>query len=839
MFQDLRYAARVLLKNKGWTAMVVLSLALGIGANTALFSAINGMLLKKLSVANPDGLVRLRYAGQNQMATNRTEYGNFGREGGLEIRTTFSYPMYQQLLKNNQTLADMSASAPLNGVNAIVDGQAEIASAFIASGNYHRMLGVRAVAGRAITPQDDQPGATPVAVISYGYWSRRFGQNPGAVGNVVRVNNIPITIVGVISPEFTGIQRMLNDAPDISLPIVLGPQLGGQLSFTFNQPTSWWVQIMGRLKPGITAEQVRGNFEGVFRQTARDGLDSYLASLSPEERASSGNRNRTQIPQLLVSSGSRGFYDFLPEELRTVTILTIVVALLLLIVCANVANLLLSRAAGRVKEVSVRLSMGATRGRLVRQLLTESILLSSIGGALGLLVAAWGKELLPDQAGQAPLDLRVFLFAAALTVVTGIVFGVAPALRAAGTDVNTGLKEGSRNLSGSRTTLGKALVVVQVAVSLLLLIGAGLFLRTVQNLRRVEVGFNPQNIVLFRVNPRLNSYDQPRTNALYDQMMENLKAVPGVKAVSFSRAGLLSGSEADTEMVVQGRPYTRGPQNVIDELIVGPNFFETMEIPAATGRTFTARDTENSPRVAVINEAAVKKFFPKEDPLGRRFGTSPEESSRFEIVGVVRDAKYNSVRDAAPPTVYFFHAQRPLGAVTFEVRTVGEPAGTIPVIRDAVRRVDPNLPLIAVSTQLEQIDRRFEQEWIFAQAYALFGGIALLLASIGLFGLMSYNVARRTNEIGIRLALGAQRLNVLGMVMRESLLMVVIGLAIGLSAALVAGRFIAALLFDLAPMDPVTIGAATAVMIAVSALAGYLPARRASRVDPMTALRYE
>ncbi len=359
-----------------------------------------------------------------------------------------------------------------------------------------------------------------------------------------------------------------------------------------------------------------------------------------------------------------------------------------------------------MKEVSVRLSMGATRGRLVRQLLTENIVLASVGGVLGLLVAAWGKELLPDQAGQAPLDLRVFLFAAALTLLTGIVFGVAPALRATRTGVNTALKEGSRNLTASRTTLGKALVVVQVAVSLLLLIGAGLFLRTVQNLRRVEVGFNPRNIVLFRVNPRLNQYDQQRTSALYKQMMEDLNALPGVKAVSFSSASLLSGSESDTNMLVQGGTDAPNRQNMIDQLTVSHNFFETMEIPFVAGRTFTATDTQDSPKAAVINETAAKKFFPNENPLGRRFGNSPETRGLFEIVGVVRDAKYNSVRDSAPPTVYFLISQRPLPAVTFEVRTASDPAQMTPAIRGAVRRIDANLPLIAVSTQLEQIDRR-------------------------------------------------------------------------------------------------------------------------------------
>src|SRR5262245_14171231 len=814
MFQDIRYALRVLLKNKGWTTMVVLSLALGIGGNTALFSAINGMLLRKLPVADPDTLVRLRYVGQNDMSTNRNDYGGGGRELDMVVRSTTSYPIYQQLLQANRTLTDMFACAPFGSLNIVINGGAEIASGFIATGNYHSLLGVRAVVGRTLTPNDDKAGVNRVAVLSYAYWRRRFGSDPRAVGRVVQVNNIPVTIVGVTSPEFTGVQRLLSDAPDISLPFSLDPELavGPSAQQRMNQATSWWVQIMGRLKPGMTPDQVQGNLEGVFRAAARQGLDWYLASLSPEERTSSGNRNRTQIPQLRISSGARGMYDAPPEDFRTVVILTIVVALLLLIVCANIANLLLSRAAVRMKEISVRLSVGATRRRLVKQLLTESLLLACIGGTLGLVVAAWGKELLPAQTAQSPLDWRVLLFTSALTLATGIVFGIAPAMRATRHDVNSGLKEGSRTVVGSRTLLGKWLVVVQVAVSLPLLIGAGLFLRTVQNLRAVNVGFDPQNIVLFRVNARLNRYDPPRISALYQQMVEGLKTVPGIKTASFSSAPLLSGSEADTNLIRQGHTETPSSGNVIDQLTVSPDFFDTMGIPLIVGRNFTRRDDQDSPQVVLINQTAARKFFPNENPIGQRVGTSPEASSRFEIVGVVADAKYNSVRDSAPPTMYFAYFQRPVAATAFEVRTAGDPEQMIPKIRETIRQVDPNLPLMAITTQTEQINRRFANEWIFAQAYGLFGGIALLLTAIGLFGLMSYSVARRTNEVGIRMALGAQPLDVLRMIMRESLMMIILGLTFGLAVALAAVRFMETLLFDLSPVDPIRCGAALAVV---------------------------
>ena len=845
MLQDLRYGGRVLLQSKGWTIMVVLSLALGIGANTALFSAINGMMFRKLPVADPDTLVRLRNVGRNEMANSRSDYGPTQREGNLSVSTTFSYPMFQQLRKDNQTMTDMFVCAPMSSVNVVVDGQAEIASATLASGNYHGLLGVPAVLGRTITPEDDQPSAPPVAVISHGYWGRRFGKNPNVLGKVVQANNTPVTIVGVLTPEFTGVQQVLRNAPDLSFPLALDPQLNVAPDLRrsdqqrLNQPTHWWLQIMGRLKPGVTPQQVEGNLAGVFEQTARQGMDSHLASLSSEERSSSTYRNRSQVPRLRASSGARGIYDLDSDSVRSLTILTVVVALILLIVCANIATLLLSRAATRQKEIWVRMSLGASRARLIRQLLTESVLLSFMGGALGVVVAYWGKQLLPGPSAQAPLDWRVLSFTFALVLLTGILFGIAPALRSTDRSVSGGLKENSRTVTGSRAKLGKSLLVIQVAVSLVLLIGAGLFLRTVENLRKVNVGFNPHNLVLFRVNPQLNRYEQPRIISLYRQMTERLKLVPGVRAVTFSSPPLLSGSVNGTNFVVQGRTYAPGPHNDINRVVIAENFFDTMEIPLLLGRGFTPRDDQTAPKVAVINEAAIRKFFPNENPVGRRFGSSPETSNQFEIVGVLRDVKYNSVRESAPPTMYVPYLQTSSKGVAFEVRTATDPTTVMTSIREAMRHVDPNLPLMDMSTQMGQIEARFAQERVFAQAYVLFGGLALLVASIGLFGLMSYSVARRTNEIGIRMALGAQRWDVVRMVMGESLVLVFIGAAIGLGAALAGGRLVATLLFGLSPTDISTIGLSTLVMIAVSAFAGYLPARRASRVDPMVALHYE
>ena len=849
MFKDLRHGVRTLLRDKGWTTVVVVSLALGIGANTALFGAVNSLFLKKLAVRDPDTLVRLKYAGRNDMVTSSSDYGFSRKEAaGVDVRSTFSYPMFRQFVADNRTMVDLFACAPYGRANVVVDGQADIATAFISSGNYYRVLGLTASPGRTILPEDDQPIASPVAVISARYWRKRFASDPRAVGKVVQFNNVPVTIVGVISPEFSDVQQAVREGPEIAVPLSLDAQLtnngppppGAPDLPRLDQPTYWWLQVMGRVKPGVRAEQVQANLESVFQHTARAGLDEYLGSLSAEARSNSRNRNRTEVPHLRVDSGSRGVYDVNTSDSRAVTILSVVVVLILLIVCANVANLLLSRAATRHKEISVRLSLGATRWRLVRQLLTESLLLAAIGGALGTLVGRWGQQLLPGNAGQpASLDWRVLSFVLAVTGLTGVVFGIAPALRATGVNVSAALKETSRSVAGSRSFLSKALLVMQVAVSLVLLIAAGLFLRTLQNLRNVDVGFNTRNLVVFRVIPSLNRYDDARTVALYQQATDRLHSVAGVRSVALSNVQLLSASVNSTSIFVQGRTYGGSQRDSINRLVISPGFFETMEMPMRLGRGFTDRDDQNAPKVAVINETAARKYFPGENPIGRHFGSSPEQAGQLDIVGVLRDAKYDSVRDPVPPTMYVPYLQSRMPTAMFQVRTAGDPAGAIGAIREAMRQIDPNLPLMNVSTQVEEVEKRLLQERVFAQAYALFGALALVLASIGLFGLMSYSVARRTNEIGIRMALGAQRQDVVRLVMGESMILVIVGVGLGLAAAFAASRLVASLLFGLAPTDVATMAAAMLVLVAVSALAGYLPARRAARVDPLVALHYE
>jgi predicted permease len=842
MLRDLRHGFRVLRQAKGWAVVVVLSLAVGIGANAAVFTAVNGLLLRKLPVQDPDSLVRIRWGGKNDTFNDSSDYGTSARGAdGEPVRTTFSYPMFQHFKSANQTMIDLAGSRPA-GITVTISGRAETARALLTTGNYYALLGVPARIGRTLTPDDDNLAAPAVATLSDRYWRSRFGADPAVLGKVVSINKIPMTIVGVTAPSFTGTQHINADLQDFSLPLRLDDQISGD-DPRMSDATAWWVQVTGRLKPGITPEQVKGNLEPVFQWQARAGLDAFLAAASERVRNQSRNKGRTAVPHLLVDSGSRGTYDADEDQTRALAIIGAVVALVLLLVCANVANLLLARAAARHRELSVRMSIGATRWRLIRQLLTESLLLAGMGGIAGFLLARWGQCLLPPPVGtSAPADWRILAFTSGMTVLAGIIFGIAPALRATKMDVGSALKEHSRSVAGSGTFLSRALLVTQVSISLVLLVGAGLFLNTLNNLRSVDLGFDPQNLVFVRVDAEGAGLSDERKFQFLQDGMTRLEMVTGVKAATVSKPTLLSGSANGTSMFVQGRAYSGGyveDRDDINRVVAAPNYFTTMGIPVIAGRAFTERDDRRAPKVAIINEAAAKKFFPGENPVGRRFGHSPEDAGDIEIVGVLRDVRYNSLREPPPPTLYLPHLQSNPEDLVFSVRTAGNPATVLSALRGAVSAADPNIPVVTVETQMSTLERRFAQERVLAQAYALFGGIALFVAAIGLFGLMSYNVSRRTREIGIRMAMGAQRKEVLSLVLRESMLLVIAGIAIGIAGAFGAGGFVASQLFGLEPTDRTTMMAAIVVMLAVSAAAGYLPARRAARVDPMIALRYE
>jgi predicted permease len=837
MLHDLKHAARMLWHSKGWTIVVLLSLSIGIGATTALFTAVNGLLLQTVPVPAPGDLVRLGGAGENNMRRSSSDYGFSLPYEGLNVRASFSYSAYQQMREANQTLTDLAAFAPAEAYNLIVKGTAENTSSFVVSGNFFSVLRVPMALGRGITPEDDRAGAEPVAVISHALWRRRFGSDPNVTGTSVRINQTPVTIVGVTAASYTGIMRLGGQAPDVTVPLALDPTLTPPVppqTARLATPTSWWLLVAGRLKPDVTYSQVIGNLEGPMQQAARAGREWFLGGLKPEDRSLARNRAEGDaVPRLVARSAEHGMYDADNQSRRAASIVSVVVTILLLIVCANVANLLLSRGTARAREIAVRLSMGASRWRLIRQLLTESLLLSGIGGLLGIAIAYWGKSLLPF--GQnATIDAVVLAFVTGVSVLAGLLFGVVPAVRATRVELAGAMKESGRSVTHSRTWLGKSLLVLQVAMSLVLLIGAGLFLRTLHNLRSVDVGFNANNLLVFRINPSGNRYDLPRIAQIYERTRAELSALPGVRSVSFTRMTLLSGGESITSLVVQGQTEDHDTH----VMAVSPGFFDTLEIPLMLGRGFTEHDLEQPTTVAVINEGAAKKYFGSENPIGRRIGQDVDRSGTAEIVGVIRDTKYNSLREPAPPTWYQL-LPRDARSLTVVVRTAGDPSTMIETVRAAMQKVDPELPVTGVTTQTDNIENRVAQERLFALAYSLFGALALLLACIGLFGLMSYSVSRRTNEIGIRMALGAQRSGVVGMVLRESMIMVAMGVTLGLAAAMAAGRLIASVLFGLEPTDAWTIAAAIALMAAVSFAAGYLPARRASRVEPMVALRYE
>ena len=731
----------------------------------------------------------------------------------------------------------MLGFAGLGRVSIGVDAEVELAQAEPVSGDFFSTLGVQPILGRGLTPEDNRPNATPTAVISYGFWGRRFGYDRSVLGKSIAVNGVPFTVAGVAPARFSCLQP--SHADDLWIPLAMLPRVGSFIKeSSFTQRDNWWVFMVGRLKPGVSEAQARAELNVIFQQ-----------SLTPEQRSSLGPGS---LPEIDLVSGSKGLEGLRQQFSKPLLVLMSVVALVLLIACANVANLLLARGSARQREIAVRLALGAGRSRLVRQLLTESILLGALGGATGLLLAQWTTSLLitlMSSNGQ-PLTLnvhtnvRVLAFTAAVSLLTALLFGLAPALQATRLDLAPTLKVSATNAPRPRAHnrfqmgLGKALVLMQVAISLPLLLGAGLFVRTLQNLKEVKLGFDPEHILLFGLDLSQRGDKEFGAPNFYKELLQRLGSLPGVRAVSFSEGILIGGGEWTTGISIPEYVPQPGERMNVHALKVGANFFETMGIPLLVGRTIIPEDTESAPKIAAINEALARRYFHSVNPVGRQFRWHDRP---IEIVGLVGDAKYADLTKPAPPTVYFPYPlnEKPAGAVHFEVRTTGNPSALISGVRQIVRELDPHLPLFDVKTQTEQIDETLLQERIFAKLTSGFGLLALVLACVGLYGTLSYAVARRTNEIGIRVALGAQQGQVLWMVLKGALLLVLGGIAIGLPAALAATRLISSHLFGLKSTDPLTICVSILLLVVVGAVASYLPARKASRVDPMVALKHE
>jgi predicted permease len=847
------------------TAIAVLSLALGIGANTAMFSVVDAMLLKLLPVREPERLALFQsYAPREFDPGGYGGYADTDPATGLYRMTSFPYVSYQRMREQQRqqqgALSDIFAFARFN-LNLQADGLADVANGQVVTGNYHLGLGLRPLLGRLLTDEDDKASANPVAVLSYRYWQKKIGGDAAIVGKQININNRAFTVIGVTPQGFEGTGNV-GLTEDVTIPIAMEPLLNADPNRSLlNGLRPWWLRVMGRLKPGATLEQAQAQLEPTFQQSVAE----HRAARNAQSLAGGGNPisplDPKVYPRLALISGAQGEMNDRENYAPSLYLLLGVVGMVLLIACANVANLLLSRAASRQKEIGVRLALGASRWRLMRQLLTESVLLAAVGGALGLVLAMWIKDGLLAVSDWGPsaleprLDWRVLGFTLGLSLLTGLVFGLAPALRATKVDLTPALKDSGRSSSAaSRSLLGRGLVVTQVALSLLLLIGAGLFVRTLLNLQRVDPGFNTKNLLMFKVSPGLIGYKGERLAQLYEQICERLETLPGGPKVTFSRTPLLADNDADRPVYLRSAlaaaPDADGRIRATGDSYIQygrENFLETMEIPLLAGRGFTRQDDERAPKVVVVNQRFAGRFFPNESPIGKRFTLDVKKPDEIEIVGLVKDAKYARQRDDAPPTMYlpWRQAATVMPEANFELRATGEPRALIAAARQALREVDETLPIRSVKTQVEQADETLRMERLFAKLVTLFGLLAQQLASIGLFGVLAYAVSQRTREIGIRMALGASQTDVMKMVVRQGMTLAVIGVALGLGGAYLLTKYLESLinlsrmLYGVKPNDPLTYGMTAVLLTAVALIACYLPARRATKVDPMVALRCE
>jgi predicted permease len=827
LWQDLRYGFRMLAKSPVFTTVAILTLALGIGANTAIFSVVNAVMLRSLPVRHPEQLVVPRWSA-------RTDPRNTGIESHGDCSSSqenwscqFSYPVVQDIRAHGELFAGVAAFTGPVDANLTGNGPATITRVMYASGDYFRTLDVRPALGRTLTPSDDVRGAPPVAVLNYGYWQTAFGGSHDIVGRAINVNGKALTVVGVTEPDFTRLTP--GNAIEMWIPLAqLSPQ---NPSLDPYDPGQWRLTAVARLQPGMSRARAQTVVEVIFRNETLHGAkpaftdaDDPHVSLFPATATLTGDRDTLGEPLYLLMAA---------------------VGIVLLIACANVAGLILARATSRAREIAARLALGAPRSRIVQQLLTESLLLATAGGVLGVILAYWGAHALATFIGTSGIsdtpvdpraDLMVLVFTITIVLLTSVTFGLAPAFRGTRIDVASTLKDNSASLSAggprgrTRIGLGKSLVMAQVALSMVVLAGAGLLLRTLEKLHGVDPGFDTKNVLLFSLHPGLAGYKPDGLLPIYSEVQGRIAALPGVLGVTYSSSPLLSGSLWTSSVHLEGQPDSANVS--AQKLGTGPGFFETMRIPLKLGRTLRPDDARSAQHVAVVNEAFVRRFMGSRYPLGVHLG--PDTA---EIVGVVADAKYRGLRSDIAPTVYI-----PLtgnGDATFELRTASPTALLVPVLRRVVSGIDDNVPIDNFRTQTEAADRRLFNERLVARLSSLFALVALALTCIGLYGLLSYEVARRTREIGIRSALGAQQHHVLNMVIGQGLSLVVAGTVAGIGFAFVVTRYLQHLLFGVGPTDPATFVAVSVMLAAVALLACYVPARRATRVDAIVSLRFE
>jgi putative ABC transport system permease protein len=827
---DLRLAVRGLRRSPLFAIVAILSLSLGIGANTAIFTLLDQVILRKLPVKAPDELVMLYQRGPHM-----------GSNMGTRMH---SYPIYQDFQKRAEPLAEVLCRR-LVAASVTVDNQTERVQAEMVSGNYFSMLGVGAALGRVFNSQEDDQvfRGHPVVVISHGYWVSRFARDPAVVGKKILVNDYPMTIVGVSAAGFVGIDPA--QSPQIRVPVLMKPTMAPDWTWVnLDDRRVRWVQVFGRLKPGYTVESARAPLQGLFTQ-----IRTYESTLPAAKDWSAYSREQFLKGQLLVDPADTGFSGVRNDFSTALIVLMCMVGLVLLIACANVANLLIARGFMRQREIAVRLSLGASRGRLVRQLLVESLVLSFAGGVVGLglaVVLTRGLLALVPSEGQPLLinaypDPRILGFTLGLTFLTGIVFGLLPALRASRPDPWTTLKDTVGSIAGGTRSLflRKGLVTAQVALSFLLLFGAGLFVRSLQNLKGTDTGVVLDNLVAFQLSPELSGYDNTRAVLFFEQLLERLRSAAGVKSAALVAVPILSGDEWDSYMSVEGHRAKDGEDMQAFMNALSPGYFETMHIPLLEGRDFTRNDVKETAAVAIVNRKFAEHFFGTNSAIGKRigFGGGPKSKLNIEIVGVVANSLYEGPREGVRRQV--FVPKWGKSGATFYVRTQNRSSTAYNMIRNEVRQLDASMPVYGVKTLEAQLDETLLTDRLIALLSGGFGLLATVLASIGLYGVMAFVVARRRKELGIRLALGAQQGLVIWLVMREVLVLLAIGLVVGVPAAIGLGRFISAQLYGIQPHDPWIAGWTMVLLTVVSAAAGLIPAHRASRIDPILALRYE